>query len=498
MQTYKKNIIQGVASDGVIFALTILISFIVIPVYLNFISLEEFGIYIAIQGIISVISLADIGMPMFSTKKMSSDDFFHSDELISFLNSAQVFQYLLALALLLLGVVVSFYVDGILDLNSNYSSIAQELFLLFWLSVVIGILFGLNHAILKSRHELKYMNIAVFMILLLSSVLNTLFLYLDYGLLSFGISILLAVIVVNVFIAFKVFKDYKINLFIPKQFHKKHIVEGWQYVKQFQILKIAQISKTSLFTVLLGNYGGQVLVAQYNITNKVPAIIPGFISKLITNLFPSISSHFENNEQKKLIPYFEKIFKLGIFTTLFCFYALFSLNEIFISLWVGVDKFIGFEIFLFILLNFIIMTLMSFTGIIIHSSGEFKKMPLLSFVEVIVFLLLSSVLYKLMGINGFFIGYLLSMMIGLSYSLKLVGDILNISLLKWTIEGIKTFIILIASMFFINIIVISYIDSNLIKFLMIGVLYLLLFVNLSGKYTMIDLQSIVLRSIKIQ
>lgn len=487
MQTHKKSIIQGIASDSVIFVLTILLSFAVIPVYLHFISLEEFGIYIAIQGIIAVISLADIGMPMYSTKKMSSDDFFNSYELMPFLNSAQIFQYLLALALLLLGVTVSFYVNSILDLNTIYSNISQELFLLFWLSVVVGILFGLNHAILKSRHELKYMNIAVFMILLLSSVLNILFLYLDYGLLSFGVSILSGTIIVNLFIASKVYLDYKINLFIPKQFQKKYIVEGWEYIKQFQLLRIAQVSKTSLFTVLLSNYGGQILVAQYNITNKVPGLIPGFISKIIMNLFPSISAHFENGEREKLIPYFEKVFKLGVFTTLFCLYALFALNETFVSLWVGADKFIGFEIFIFILLNFIIMTLISFTGIIIHSSGEFKKMPLIAFIEVVVFVALSYTLYKFIGINGFFIGYLLSMMIGLIYSIHLVNSILSINIYKWVIDGVKRFGLLLILMIVGEYLIGITIESLIAEFLLKGTVFIVLFIFLSGSYTKINL-----------
>lgn len=487
MQKYKKNIIEGIASDSIIFVLGILIGFAVIPVYLKFISLEEFGIYIAIQSIIAVISLADIGMPVYSIKKMSNDIFFNSEELKAFLNSAQIFQYLLAIALLFLGVVVAFYVGTILDLDAKYLNISYELFLLFWLSVIVGVICGLNHAILKSRHELKYMNIAVFMILVLSSVLNILFLFFNYGLLSFGLSIFLVTIVVNIFIFLKVHKEYNINLFIPKQFHKIYIIDGWQYIKQFQLLRIAQVSKSSLFSVLLSNYGSQVLLAQYNITNKVPGLIPGFISKVVMNLFPSISSHFENDEKEKLVPYFEKVFKLGVFTTLFCLYALFALNETFITLWVGVDKFIGLEIFVFILLNFIFLTLISFTGIIIHSSGEFKKMPLLSFVEVIVFLTLSYILYKAIGINGFFIGYLLSMMIGLVYSLILVNTILSINIYKWIFDECKKFVILLIFMILSDYFINAMIESLLVKLFFEVIIFIVLFLFLSGSYTKINL-----------
>ncbi len=487
MQPHKKNIIQGIASDSVIFVLTTLISFVIIPVYLNFISLEEFGIYIAIQGIIAVISLADIGMPMYSVKKMSSDNFFNSEELVPFLNSAQIFQYLLGIVLLFLGLIVSAYIGRILDLEMNYINISHNLFIFFWISVVVGVFCGLNHAILRSRHELRYMNIAVFMILVLSSLFNIILLYLNYALLSFGISILLSTFIVNIFIAFKVYKNYKINLFIPKEFHKNYIVDGWQYIKQFQLLRIAQVSKTSLFTVLLSNYGGQILVAQYNITNKIPGLIPGFISKIVMNLFPSISAHFENDERENLIPYFEKVFKLGVFTTLFCLYALFSLNETFISLWVGADRFIGFEIFIFILLNFLFIMLTSFTGIIIHSSGEFRKTPLFALIEVIVFVSLSYLFYKLIGINGFFIGYLFSMTIGLFYSFHLVDIILNINIYKWVMDGLKWFLLLLAFMMASDYCITILFESLLLQFLSKGFVYLVLFLILSGGYTKIDL-----------
>ena len=113
-----------------------------------------------------------------------------------------------------------------------------------------------------------------------------------------------------------------------------------------------------------------------------------------------------------MTPYFEKIFKLGVFTIIFFLYALFSLNESFINLWVGQGNFTGIEISIFILLNFVIMTFISFTGIIIQGSGEFKKMPLVSFIEFCIFLISSYVLFKTFGIIGFFLGYIASSNVG--------------------------------------------------------------------------------------
>lgn len=481
----KSNIIQGIASDSVIFVLTIIISLAVIPIYLNFITVEEYGIYIAIQGIVALVSLADIGLPIYTEKKLSNDDFFNSDNLISYLHSAQIFQYILGICLLFIGYVIYLNVDSILNINSEYAILAKELFLFAWYSVVVGVWFGLNHAIVRSRHELKYMNILGFTRFLIVNALTIIFLYFGFSLIWFGVSILIATIIINLILAFKVYKKYRINLFIPHSFSLNYIKDGWTYIKQFQVLRIAQVSKTSLFTVLLSNYGGQQLVAQYNITSKIPQLIPGFVSKIIMNFFPSISSYFETNEKEKLVLYYEKIFKLGVFTILFCLYALFSLNELFIQIWVGIDKYTGFEIFMFILVNFVVMTLISFTGIIIQASGKFKKMPLLAFLEVIVFVVLSYILFQYFGLLGFFIGYSLSILIGLCYSLNLVNHILNVNLGAWIIDGIKNYLILFILMVTSNIIVNYIIDQLLVKLIVLIVLYLIYFTFMSISYTKI-------------
>jgi len=484
---HKFKIIQGLVSDSVIFVLTIIISLAVIPIYLSFITIEEYGIYIAVQGIIAVVSLADIGFSVYTEKKLSNSDFFHSDSLISYLHSAQIFQYILGIFLLGLGYIIYLNVGSILNISSQYAILTKELFLFAWYSVVVGVWFGLNHAIVRSRHELKYMNILVFSKFLIINILTIVFLIMGFDLVWFGIAILIATVIINIILAFKVYNKYKIKLFIPYQFNMQYIKDGWNYIKQFQILRIGQVSKTALFTVLLTNYGGQQIVAQYNITSKIPQLIPGFISKVIMNFFPSISASFEKNEKDTLRVLYEKIFKLGIFTILFCFYALYSLNKLFIEMWVGIDKFIGFEIFIFILLNFVVMTLISFTGIIIQASGKFKKMPLLSFVELIVFIILSYILFKYMGLIGFFIGYLLSTLIGLSYSLYLVNNILNVNLGTWVIQGMKNFLILFILMISSDIAINLIIENSLFKFIILFVLYLLYFVFTSGGYTKIDL-----------
>jgi len=487
LRKYKRAIIGGILSDSIIYILTIIISLIVVPIYLHFVSLKEYGAYIAINSIVAIISLADIGMSMYTEKKLSNDDFFYSKRTLLYLYSMQIFQYLLGIILLILGILVALKIDLILSIDEKYLQSVRELFFFSWLGVVIGVIFGLNHAIIKSRHKLKYMNIIMFIKFLLINVFSIILLYFNYGLISFGIAIFISTLIINLIVFLKVKREYNINICFPTKINFSYIKEGWNYVKQFQILKIAHIAKTSLFTVLLNNYGGQIIVAKYNITNKIPQLIPGFISKLVTNLFPSLASYFEKGEKKKIREFYEKIFKIGIFVTLFSVYGLCSLNELFVSIWVGSDKFIGYDLFVFILLNFIILIFISFTGIIIQASGEFEKMPFVSLIETVIFIFLSYVLFKLFGLYGFFIGYIIASFIGLIYSIYLVNKILNVNLFKWIKEGIKSFVLIFIFMAVSDFFVKKFIDNDLNKFVILFLLYIIYFIVFSKIYTKIDL-----------
>jgi|SaaInl8_200m_RNA_FD_contig_123_6349_length_25546_multi_8_in_1_out_0_9 O-antigen/teichoic acid export membrane protein len=476
MQNHKSSIKNGIYSDSIIFAINIIIGFLAIPLYLKFISLEELGLYFSILGLVSVIGLANIGLGQYAEKKISNDKLFDSNDINLFLSTIQIFQYLLGVILLIIGLFVSYYIAAILGINIDKAEISQQLFVYLWISVVLRTLFALYHSILRSRHNLVFMNMSLFFISTLTIILNIIFLYYDYGLQSFGMASIIAIIIVNIPIMYKVFAKYDLIIILPTVFSKEYLINGLQYIKQFQILKISQISKTSLFTVLLSNYGGQTIVAQYNLTNKIPQMIPLFLSKLTINFFPSLSSHFELNELDKAKKIFEKIFSIGVSSVLFFTFSIYFLNELFIELWVGSDKFIGQDIFILILLNFIILGLGSFTGIIIQTSGEFKKLPILSILEVILFIILSYILFNIYGLIGFFMGYIFSMSIGLIYSFFVINKILDINVFEWIYTAIKSSIPLVFSMFIINIIAMNLIDSSLIKFITIFVIFISLFI----------------------
>lgn len=476
MSKYTNAITKGISTDIIIFVLTIIINFALIPFYLNYITMEEFGIFISIQALVAFISLADIGMPMYSTRIMSEDNFFFSDRLKVFIYSSQVFQYILGLILLLIGILVCVNIDVILNIKETLHSDTQMLFIFSWFSIVIGIWFGLNHAVFKSRHELLFLNSCIFAILVLTSIFNIFFLIYGFGIAYLGVSLFIATLIINLFLTFKLYYKYKLCVFSPSSFEIKYIKNGWKYIKHFQVLRMAQVLKTSLFTVFINNVGGQVLVAQYNISNKVPQMLPGIFSKVIGNFMPSMSQSFLTNDISNLSKSYSKIFTFFIKLTILTTLAILLLNKDFVSLWVGENKFIDMDIFYLLLINMVIMSIFSFIGIVVHSSGKFEKLSQFAIIESVLFLLLALSLPTFFGVKGVFYAFIISSLISLLYHLFLISKILELNiyklLFKSLLSSVLPSIIIVLLLWLVTFIkmpfLVNFIISSILVFLVIG------------------------------
>jgi O-antigen/teichoic acid export membrane protein len=426
------------------FILTILVNFSVIPIYLNFMSLDEFGLVVTIQGVIVLLSLTDLGMSAFATQKLSDKEFFNSYNAIVFIDTVQLFQYLLGAIMGLMGFLFYCFFEDIISVNDEYLKSAKTYFIFAWAGVVLRVFYSVNNSILASQHHLSFINFLSGMYFILATIFNVFFLNIGYGIEMFGASFLLSSLFILIILVLKVYNETQVVTIIPTKFNWDYVRNGFSYTLKFQLLKISHISKMNLFTVLLNNFAGQVIVAKYNITNKIPQLIPGFYSKIVLNLFPSMSSWFSSGDPAKFTIYYKRIFIISLELTVYMVMGVYYLNYSFIDLWVGADKFIDYSVFYIIVINMFMMLVTSFTGLVIQSSGKFSKLPVISVLEVLFFVILSTILFKLYGVFGFFVGYILSILPAFLYSMFLVSEILNTNLFFWVFESFKGSVLVVA------------------------------------------------------
>jgi O-antigen/teichoic acid export membrane protein len=477
----KSSIVSGIKSDLIIFILKIILGFGTIPVYLYFLDLGEFGFYIAVQSIIALLSLADIGLGQYVVKKLSNKQYYDEHGLI-FLPSIQVFQYLMAGALLIIGIIGFYFVSIFLNVNETLKADVNWLFLFSWSAVAIRTTFALIPSILQAKSLLAYLNIMNFLVFVFSIVINILFLSLGYGLSSLGLSLLISNVVVVFIMFIRLNTETTYRFLLPSQFDKTYVFEGWDYIKKFQLLKIAHVAKSSLFVVLLTKFAGAPTVAVYNVTNKMPLIFPELMSKLALNYFTHFASLYERGLMDKLKAEYLKIFNLGLQSTFFILCSLFFLNELFISIWVGSEKFIGGEVFIFILLNIAILLLTSFTGLIIQISGEFKKTPLFAICEVICLLTIASLFFEYYGVKGLVIALFISSFPSFLYSMFVVRKILSLKFRSIFSDNIKNIVLICTCLPIIDYGVTEIIGIDFIQLLVESFFFTSLFIAIQWKH----------------
>jgi O-antigen/teichoic acid export membrane protein len=477
----KNPVLSGIKSDLIIFVLKIIVGFGTIPVYLYFLELNEFGFYIAVQSVITLLSLADIGLGQYVVKKLSNKKYYDEHGQF-FLPSIQFFQYFMAAFLFILGIIGFYFISDFLNVNEALKEEVNWLFLFSWCAVTLKTTFGLIPSILQAKSLLAYLNIMNFLIFLSSIVINILFLSLGYGISSLGLSLLITNIVVIFMMYLRLNKETSYRFLLPTKCNRTYVREGWDYIKKFQLLKIAHVAKSSLFIVLLTKFSGAPVVAVYNVTNKMPLIFPELMSKLSLNYFTHFASLYERGLIYELKVEYKKLFNLGIQASFFVVFSLFFLNELFISVWVGSEKFIGDDIFIFILLNIAILLLTSFTGLIIQISGEFKKTPLFAIIEVIGFLVLSSLFFDFYGTKGIVIALFISSFPSFIYSIFVVKKILALKYRDIISDNVKNILLICTCLPISNYVLIRVIDTAFILLLVETTIFTALFIAVQWKH----------------
>ena len=304
---------------------------------------------------------------------------------------------------------IFFSLSKILIIPVKYIEISKLVFSLTVILLLFNIFGSTLSTILNGRNHFAFINFITNLGLFISNILTLLLLYYNIGLLSFPIALLI-VSIIQIFI----FLFYIKNKYPHLNFGKLDLSgksEMFRYSFSFQVLKWAFIIRNQSLVILLNNIVGPAAVTLFNITYRIPQMIPNYMNKIITPLFPSYAILIYNNDSQKIKNIILKVIKiLGRFT-IFLTFGIIIYNKDFITLWVGLDKFAGNYVNTIIAFYVLILSICSAFGMIIFSTKKFQLWPLLSIIEIILTLFLSTYLGKLFGLIGVFSGFFLGSII---------------------------------------------------------------------------------------
>lgn len=404
----KKAIIDQSKLDVTYLIINILFAIILVPYYLNFISIELYGFWLATSGVVILLEVFDLGINTLFIDKISryySNKDYNS--LIDYLYSGILLFLILSLLINTIGFIISNYLDVFFKLE-EYKLVIKECFRIAIftasLKVLNNALVNYGSSVLRPRvfsyHKIISTTLSIIVVLILLK-LNFRLYSLAFGYLFQQVLALCLNIVSSLYIIKKITGKFKgqIKISIIRFFiiNSKYLFFG----------KLSDAAIKSSEPILIASSLGPKFSSIYILSKKACDIIYQIINVFTNSSFPSLISVNEANDSntKNKLSLFQNAIYFGS-TICLSFYIL--LNNEFLLIWVGSEYMISkFSTILFAL-STLLMILMQKSIILEFSDRKIERTSILLIFESIYRIILLYFLINFFGFNGGPISVILS------------------------------------------------------------------------------------------
>ena len=439
----KRQILNGVSADIFWQFTNTLAGFVAVPIILNYINSDIYGYWLAILSTLTYFGMLDFSIGMSLTHAISSVSSENKAILNRLVNIGFLILLLFGFAILIVGYIVSFFIDNIFNISSIYKNdilISYRLLVIglaisFPLNAFNSILVGFNYLSLAKniKEGVRFVGILLSIVLVISG----------FGVIGLAISNLFTIICTGIILLFFskyiYFKEFVLSF---KGFQKSTVKKLLSYGGLFQFGKIANAISYSADTIIIGVFlfGSEITI--YTISSKLAVLFGiAFMSKLPSAFFPTLSKLFSikdyesiQNITKNILTY---TLRIAIVGSAFLYFG----NISFVSLWVGPEYYAGNNLNLIFISWLFIDAFHRGTGVVIQASGNLNKWAVISFVEATINIVLSIILIKQYGLFGVAISTTIARMFTVVFYIKITCNLSGNSYYQF-IVGIKNSIFL--------------------------------------------------------
>lgn len=423
----KNQIIKGFSSDVFWQITNTIAGFVAVPFILNYISSEIYGYWLAIVSVLTYLGIFDFSIGMSLTHSISSVSRNKSEKLNSLINSGLIFLTILGFLILILGYILSLFVDHIFNIPAIYKHDIIISFRLLILSLAVSLPLSVFSSILIGFNELFFEKNIKEGVRFFGILLSLVLIYKGYGVIGLAISYLFTIISSGIILLlFSKYMHFKELVFSLHRYQKNTVKKLLSYGGLFQFGKIANTISYSADTVIIGIFlfGGEITV--YTISSKLVMLIGiVFMSKLPIAFFPTLSKLFSLKEydtiQKITGSILSYTLRIAIIGSIFIFFG----NLSFVSLWVGPEYYAGNNLNIVFISWLIIDAFHRGTSVVIQASGKLNKWAGICCVEAILNIILSVLLINQYGLLGIAISTTIARLITGVYFIKITCDIIG-------------------------------------------------------------------------
>lgn len=423
--TVKKNIIGSFLIKGI----SIVISLMLVPMTLGYVSSELYGIWLTLSSIMVWMNFFDIGFTLGLKNKLAEaialEDWSKGKTLVSTTYFIMIIIFI-PLCLILIYIIPYINWAKILNINTTYNiEITKVLYVMttcFCIQMIANIITTVIAAYQKVALSTAFPVIGNFISLIIIYIL-TQFSSPSLLNLSLAISTIPAIILIisSIILFKKKFKRVSPNF---RFINKKYIKDLWTLGFKFFFIQIQVIILYQCTNVLISHVSGPNEVTSYNIAYKYLSIIMMLFSTIITPLWPAFTDAYT----KKDFSWMKKIYKKAsqIYLLLFLGIVILVLISPYIyEIWIGNKTTVPLHMTIAVAIYMVIYTWDSLQVLLINGIGTIKLQTYVTLIGLIIHIPLALTLGKHMGAEGIITSMIIINTVYTIFFTKQINKLLN-------------------------------------------------------------------------
>lgn len=334
-QIIKRNVLYSAGIRGI----SIIISLLLVPLTINYVSSELYGIWLTLSSIISWLSFFDVGFGLGLRNRLTTaialGDYHKGKILIST-------TYCILSIIFLIVSVIGYYLSGIVNWCSvlNISSDYQDVLITSSRIVVVTFCASIILKLIQNVFQAYQMTAAASAVDTVSQILSLALIYvltkttfpnLNYLALVFCGAPIVVYIVYSIFLYIGKFKQVAPSLFsIDFKYAKDLFSLGWQ----FFLIQIICIILYQTVNFVISHYCGPEQVTVYNIAYKYLYCALMVFNIIMAPLWSAYNDAYAKNDYPWMKSLYDRLIKINVIVVLGVF-VMIAVSPIVYKMWIG-------------------------------------------------------------------------------------------------------------------------------------------------------------------
>lgn len=396
----KLNILVGAGVRGI----SILATLLLVPLTINYISSELYGIWLTLSSVIQWIGFFDIGFGNGLRNRLGESialgDYRKGKVYVS-TTYAVVLLIFTLLSFVLYFIVKEINWASFLNVSSQYNetlvTVSQILLIAFSIQMVLKLIQNVTQAF--QLNALASFFDALGNVLSLGFVfLLTIFMAPDLELIAIAFSISPIIILLVASILLYLFKFMQVS---PHYRYVKfsYIKDIFSLGSEFFVIQIAALVLYQMINILISRLCGPEEVTNYNVVYKYLSIALMLTNIVLAPFWSAFTDAYVKNDKKWMLSIYTKLIRLFQVALIFICIMIVMSNSVY-DIWIGPSINIPISTTIIVGIYVIISVWGSIHGTIINGIGKIKFQVYYSLVLMISFLPIATLLGDNWGING--------------------------------------------------------------------------------------------------